>query len=107
MAEWTAAMHNDPGGSKGLLVPVRVAEATGTGLLGPIGWIDLVGLDEDQARAALLEEANTRISPRDPKLLCSPGLRRLVGAWVAVSLGGGCCGRPAADRPAVVRPTSP
>jgi tetratricopeptide (TPR) repeat protein len=53
--EWTAAMHEDPGGSKGLVVPVRVAEAAGSGLLGPLGWIDLVGLDEDRARAALLE----------------------------------------------------
>jgi TIR domain len=53
--EWTAALHKDPSGSKGLLVPVRVAEGAGTGLLGPLGWIDLVGLDEDRANAALLE----------------------------------------------------
>jgi TIR domain/Pentapeptide repeats (8 copies) len=53
--EWTAAMYQDPDGSEGLVVPVRVAEGVGTGLLGPLGWIDLVGLDEDEANAALLE----------------------------------------------------
>jgi len=65
--EWTAALHKDPSGTKGLLVPIRVADFTPAGLLGPLSWIDLVGLDEEQAEAALLEGVRReRLKPATP-----------------------------------------
>ncbi len=45
--EWAAAFAQDPTGAKGILVPVRVRKCEPEGLLGPIIYIDLVGLDED------------------------------------------------------------
>lgn len=53
--EWAAAFAQDPTGEKGLLVPVRVRECQPGGLLRPIVYIDLVGLDAETARARLLE----------------------------------------------------
>jgi hypothetical protein len=52
--EWTAAFAQDPRGDKGLLVPVRIQACDPRGLLPQIVYIDLVGLDETAARAALL-----------------------------------------------------
>jgi hypothetical protein len=52
--EWAAALAQDPKGVNRKLVPVRVHDCKPSGLLGPIAYIDLVGLDESAARAALL-----------------------------------------------------
>jgi tetratricopeptide (TPR) repeat protein len=52
--EWTAAFAQDPMGDKGTLLPVRVRECDLKGLLPQIIYVDLVGLDEDEARGALL-----------------------------------------------------
>jgi hypothetical protein len=52
--EWAAAFAQDPTGEKGLLVPVRVKACEVAGLLGPIVYLDLVGLSEAAAREALL-----------------------------------------------------
>jgi tetratricopeptide (TPR) repeat protein len=52
--EWAAAFAVDPTGKERTLVPVRVAPCEPQGLLGPIVYIDLVGLDEATARARLL-----------------------------------------------------
>src|SRR5437764_1573993 len=54
--EWAAAFVQDPTGQKGILLPVRVRECTLTGILAPIVYIDLVGLDELAAREKLLTE---------------------------------------------------
>ncbi len=56
-SEWAAAFRQDPKGEKGTLLPVHVRECREqlTGLLGPIIYIDLVGLDESDARKKLLE----------------------------------------------------
>lgn len=54
-AEWAAAFQQDPESEQGVLVPVRVQECKPEGLLGPIVYIDLVGLDESAAREKLLE----------------------------------------------------
>ncbi len=53
-AEWQAAFRDDPLGRRRRLIPVRVAPLERPGLLGGYTWIDLVGMSEDPARAALL-----------------------------------------------------
>ncbi|MFO1434787.1 MAG: toll/interleukin-1 receptor domain-containing protein [Candidatus Competibacteraceae bacterium] len=52
--EWAAAFAQDPTGAKRTLLPVRVAECKPSGLLAPIIYIDLVGLEEAAAREKLL-----------------------------------------------------
>jgi tetratricopeptide (TPR) repeat protein len=53
-AEWTSAFVKDPTGDLGILVPVRVAECKPPGLLGPLNYIDLVGIEPERARERLL-----------------------------------------------------
>ena len=55
-SEWTAALVQDPTGEKGALIPVRVREGELPNLLKPITYIDLVGLEVDQAQKRLLDE---------------------------------------------------
>ena len=69
--EWAAAFARDPTGSKRILVPVRVRECEPTGLLPQIVYIDLVGLDEQNAKERLLqgvksERAKPSAPPRYP-----------------------------------------
>ena len=52
--EWAAALVQDPTGSKRTLVPVRVQECRPDGILALIVHSDLVGLDEEAARARLV-----------------------------------------------------
>jgi len=52
--EWAAAFAQDPTGVEGTLLPVRVRECKPRGLLAPIVYIDLVGLEEAAAHDALL-----------------------------------------------------
>src|SRR5262249_25256569 len=58
LSEWAAAFREDPTGEHGTLVPVRVRPCDVKGLLGQIGYIDLVGQDESMARQRLLERMN-------------------------------------------------
>jgi TIR domain len=53
--EWAAALVKDPIGKDRKLLPVRVKECQRDGLLAVIGYIDLVGLEEDLAKNALLD----------------------------------------------------
>src|SRR4051794_15524591 len=53
-AEWAAALREDPTGEDRKLVPVRVRDCDLDGLLGSMVYVDVVGLDEAQSRAALL-----------------------------------------------------
>jgi hypothetical protein len=53
-AEWRAAYAKDPTGELGVLVPVRVEPVELPGLLATRNYLDLVGLSETAARAALL-----------------------------------------------------
>ncbi len=54
--EWAAALYNDPLGVVGKLLPIHARECRKElgGLLGPIVYIDLVGVDEHEARQRLL-----------------------------------------------------
>jgi hypothetical protein len=54
VSEWATAFSRDPKGLQGLLVPVRVRLCDVVGLLGAVIYIDLVGLNETDARSALL-----------------------------------------------------
>jgi tetratricopeptide (TPR) repeat protein len=53
-AEWQAAFAQDPQGVERRLVPVRVEDYQPTGLLAPIVYVDLVGLESAQASMRLL-----------------------------------------------------
>ena len=53
--EWQAAYAQDPTGSLGILIPVRVRECDVEGALPGVGFIDLVGMGEDEAGAGLVE----------------------------------------------------
>jgi hypothetical protein len=50
--EWAAAFRQDPQGRERKLLPVRVRDCEPAGLLGAIVYIDLVGLDEQSAKAS-------------------------------------------------------
>jgi hypothetical protein len=69
--EWATAFAQDPKGEKRTLLPVRVVECEPGGLLKPIIYIDLVGLDEADAKEKLLAgidpgSVRPRISPPFP-----------------------------------------
>jgi TIR domain len=62
--EWAAAFALDPTGSARKLIPVRVRPCEPTGLLKPIVYCDLVGLEEENARKTLLAGvSNVRSRP--------------------------------------------
>ena len=52
-AEWTAAFTKDPSGEKGLFIPIRVEDYKPEGLLAPIIYIDLFGVDVKEAEERL------------------------------------------------------
>jgi tetratricopeptide (TPR) repeat protein len=72
-AEWTAAFEEDPTGMRGRLVPVRIHPVKLEGLLSQIVYIDLVGLDEQEARDTLLRGLSKKRS-RPAKPPAFPGL---------------------------------
>ena len=55
-AEWQAVLAEDPLGTKGKLIPVRVKEVDPPGLLKQRVYIDIVGLDAERARSAMLNQ---------------------------------------------------
>ncbi len=52
--EWQAAHAQDPKGDLGILIPVRVRECDVPGALPGVGFIDLVGLGEEEVGEALI-----------------------------------------------------
>ncbi|HEX4307294.1 MAG TPA: TIR domain-containing protein [Solirubrobacterales bacterium] len=66
-AEWAAAFRGDPEGRGPAVIPVRVQPCQPDGLLGPIVYIDLVGVSEQEARDLLLTGVNgQRAKPLNP-----------------------------------------
>ena len=70
-AEWAAAFKEDPTGENGKLIPIRIEDYEPGGLLGPIVYIDLVGVDEDEAKERLRSEVSAiceggRRKPKSP-----------------------------------------
>ncbi len=74
-AEWTAAYRQSLLGKPRAFIPVRVASCEVTALLGPLAYIDLVGIDEPRARRRLLDGVADRVdrTPADPRY---PGASR-------------------------------
>ncbi len=63
--EWAAAFAGDPTGKESKLIPVRVEECNLTGLLKQIVYIDLVGLDEENAKREFLGKIDAgRMRPK-------------------------------------------
>jgi len=67
-AEWTAAYRQALLGKPRGFIPVRIAPCDVTPLLGPLEYIDLVGVDEAEARRRLLDGVADRVDrvPGDP-----------------------------------------
>lgn len=65
-AEWAAAFAQDPMGIERRLVPVRVVSCKPGGLLRAIIYIDLVGKNEESARAELLSGLSDSGRPQRP-----------------------------------------
>ncbi|MGW4639243.1 toll/interleukin-1 receptor domain-containing protein [Sphaerisporangium sp. NPDC004334] len=68
-AEWTAAYRQTLLGEPRRFIPVRVAECDVAPLLGPLVYIDLVGVAENEARDRLLAGVADTVSrvPRNPR----------------------------------------
>ena len=64
--EWTAAFAQDPTGKKRRLIPIRVAECSLTGMLLARIYIDLVGLNEQDAERVLLDGLKPSGRPAQP-----------------------------------------
>lgn len=79
-AEWYAAFAKDPTGEHGLLLPVRIAEFNVEGLLGQIIYVNLVGVNEKEARERLLTsiEQTRAKPPRPPKFPASPTCSEII-----------------------------
>ncbi|CAN5551905.1 hypothetical protein BH24GEM3_BH24GEM3_10770 [soil metagenome] len=64
--EWAAALVQDPTGEKRKLVPVRVREVELKGMLAAVVHIDLVALNDQQARKVLLDGVRGAGMPDQP-----------------------------------------
>ena len=60
--EWQAAYAQDPTGSQGILIPVRVRECNVEAALPEVRFVDMVGLEWEAAGAALLGWARKKRS---------------------------------------------
>lgn len=66
-AEWTSMFCEDPTGAQRKIIPIRVRKTAIEGLLLPRVHIDLVGLEEEQAKETLLRGISSeRAKPTDP-----------------------------------------
>ncbi|WP_214041665.1 FxSxx-COOH system tetratricopeptide repeat protein, partial [Methanoculleus sp.] len=71
-AEWTSTFCGDPTGERREIIPVRVCKTAVDGLLQSRIYIDLVDLDEKQAKKRLLQGVSQeRAKPSQPP--CFPG----------------------------------
>jgi hypothetical protein len=61
--EWAAAFAADPRGIERKLIPMRVGRCRPDGLLGPIIYVDLVDLGEEEARRKVLGTFAERAKP--------------------------------------------
>lgn len=64
--EWAAAFAQDPTGKDGKLVPVRIKDCDLQGMLSPIIYVDLVGLEEAEAKNTLVNGiSRSRVKPKN------------------------------------------
>jgi len=79
--EWAAALGGDPTGTDRQLVPVRIEECKPDGLLAAVVYIDLVGLDEADARERLRERIAATLRVRSkPRVAPSAPMRPRAAA---------------------------
>jgi len=82
--EWAAAFVQDPKGDKGKLLPIKIRDCRPEGLLASIDRIDLIGLNEEEARNELLagvslERAKPMSQPAFPGIRSVPDHPRFPG----------------------------
>jgi len=71
--EVSATIAKDPSGRDRSLIPVRIENCDPKGLLGPLVFADLFGLDKSRAREVLLAAVEPAAAPaRDPRAAASP-----------------------------------
>jgi hypothetical protein len=78
-AEWAAAFATDPLGKERKLIPIRVAPCSPTGLLKASVYVDLVGLGERDAQAAILGAFSERNKPSKSPLFPGASPARNIG----------------------------
>lgn len=83
-AEWAAAFNQDPTSENGKLLPIRVRECTPPGILASIGYIDLVGKDEQKAREVLLKGVARKRAKPDTRP-AFPGASTFPGATTSTA----------------------
>lgn len=77
--EWAARFAEDGTSANDLLVPVRVVEFRPTGLLAQIVYVDFVGIEEDAAKARLLQRlSGIRRKPTEPPVFPGQPVHREV-----------------------------
>lgn len=74
--EWAAAFARDPAGERRMLIPVRVTPCDPDGLLKAVVFVDLVGLDVDQAKRALLAAISNDERTKPARQPPFPGARQ-------------------------------
>ncbi|MGF1515688.1 MAG: TIR domain-containing protein [Elainellaceae cyanobacterium] len=62
-SEWAAAFADDATGLKRKLIPIRVRQCKPRGVLRPIVYVDVVGLEQEVARQAILSALPERVKP--------------------------------------------
>jgi hypothetical protein len=72
-AEWAAAFRHDPTGKLRKVLPVRIEHCVVEGLLGPIVYIDLVDLLDDEQRAREQLLAGVKQGRAKPARVAFPG----------------------------------
>jgi len=85
-AEWASAFARDPSGADRRLIPVRVRDCVLEGLLPQIEYVDLVGVDEEEAAERLLaalREEGTRETEHAPFPVGSSSATDSLGACKA------------------------
>jgi hypothetical protein len=65
-AEWTAAFTKDPSSEKGLFIPIRIENIKPEGLFAPIIYIDLFGVDKEEAEKRLMQIIDEDIPRNKP-----------------------------------------
>ena len=75
-AEWAAAFTKDPNSEKRLLIPVRISDVEPKGFLAAIIYIDLFGIDENEAKKRLINGVDVENIPRNrPSFPGTPKVR--------------------------------
>lgn len=75
-SEWEAAFVQDPTGERGKLITVKTSDHEPIGLLKPIVYIDLFGVEEEEAKTKLLRDID--LSKRARNSQGFPGTKKKI-----------------------------